>query len=73
MPKGGRHVYQHISAQRRRRGCSIPPEWMLNLCGRGAQSRAEYLIFDPVGLDLLSVKAEQRLVALFYKILYANI
>ena len=30
------------SAQRRRRGCSIPPEWMLNLRGRGAQSRAEY-------------------------------
>ena len=32
-----------------------------------------FSIFDPVGLDLLSVKAEQRLVALFYKILYANI
>ena len=30
------------SAQRRRRGCSIPPEWMLNLSGRGAQSGAEY-------------------------------
>ena len=32
-----------------------------------------FSIFDPVGLDLLSVQAEQRLVALFYKILYANI
>ena len=30
------------SAQRRRQACSIPPEWMLNLSGRAAQSRAEY-------------------------------
>ena len=30
------------SAQRRRQACSIPPEWMLNLNGRAAQSRAEY-------------------------------
>ena len=33
------------SAQRRRQGCSIPPEWMLNLSGRGAQSGAEYSTF----------------------------
>ena len=32
------------SAQRRRQACSIPPEWMLNLSGRAAQSRAEYSI-----------------------------
>ena len=32
------------SAQRRRQACSIPPEWMLNLIGRAAQSRAEYSI-----------------------------
>ena len=30
------------NAQRRRRGCLIPPEWMLNLSGHAAQSRAEY-------------------------------
>ena len=30
------------SAQRRRQACSIPPEWMLNLSGHAAQSRAEY-------------------------------
>ena len=32
------------SAQRRRQACSIPPEWMLNLSGRAAQSRAEYSV-----------------------------
>jgi hypothetical protein len=31
-------------AQRQRRGCSIPPEYLLNLSGRGAQSHAEYSI-----------------------------
>ena len=30
------------NAQRRRRGCLIPPEWMFNLSGHAAQSRAEY-------------------------------
>ena len=33
------------SAQRQRRECSIPPEWLLNLSGRGAQSHAEYSNF----------------------------
>ena len=39
----------------------------------GCLRNFRFSIFDHVGLDLLSVKAEQRLVALFYKILYANI
>ena len=33
-------------AQRQRRGCSIPPEYLLNLSGRGAQSHAEYSITE---------------------------
>ena len=30
------------SAQRQRRSCSTPPEWMLNPSGQSAQSQAEY-------------------------------
>ncbi len=30
------------NAQCKRRACSIPPEWVLNSSGRGAQSHAEY-------------------------------
>ena len=36
------YLHSYRSAQRRRQACSIPPEWMLNLSGRAAQSRAEY-------------------------------
>ena len=40
------------SAQRRRQACSIPPEWMLNLSGRAAQSRAEYSLGENFALRL---------------------
>ena len=36
------HIYIYRGAQRQRRDCSIPPEWMLNSSSRGAQSQAEY-------------------------------